>query len=133
MKRKNLQINFKVIPSSEQHYPTCGDYWQDAEGVWQFRVSRMGNLFYEILVLVHELTEWAMCQAIGIRTSEIDRFDMKFEKERAAGRHSQSDEPGDDERAPYYYQHQCATKVERLAAEFFKVDWGAYSRSVEES
>lgn len=133
MKRKNLQICFKVIPAKEQRYPTCGDYWQDADGVWQFRVSRMGNLFYEVLVLIHELTEWAMCQVIGIQEPDIKAFDEKFEYEREEGKHSQSDEPGDDERAPYYYQHQCATKVERLAADFFKVDWGAYNRSVEES
>lgn len=132
MKRKNLQICFKVIPASEQRYPTCGDYWQDEDGVWQFRVSRMGNLFYEVLVLVHELVEWAMCEVIGISVSEIDRFDKMFEEERAAGKWT-DEEPGDDERAPYRYQHQCATKVERLAAEFFKVDWGTYSRSVEES
>ncbi len=130
MKRKNLQINFKVIPAAEQRYPTSGDYWQDEHGVWQFRVTRMGNLFYEILVLIHELTEWAMCQAVGIKVKEIDRFDMMFEAERAAGAWK-DEEPGDDPRAPYFYQHMCATKVERLAAEMFKVDWGTYSSAVE--
>lgn len=133
MKKRKLEIHFKVIPSSEQRYPTCGDYWLDEDGVWQFRVSRMGNLFYEILVLIHELTEWAMCQVVGIRTSDIDRFDMRFEKDRAAGKHGPSDEPGDSPLAPYYYQHQCATKVERLAAELFKVNWGTYSSTVERS
>jgi hypothetical protein len=93
----------------------------------------MGNIFYETLVLIHELTEWAMRQVVGIPEPEIKFFDEKFEAEREAGKHSKSAEPGDDLRAPYYYQHQCATKVERLAAEFFKVDWGSYSRSVEES
>ncbi len=131
MKRKNLEIHFKVIPSSEQRYETCGDYFQDENGVWQFRVSRMGNLFYEILVLIHELVEWAMCTSLGITEHEITKFDLKFEKERAAGKHGRSDEPGDDSHAPYYWQHQCATKVERLAAEMFKVKWSVYSSAVE--
>lgn len=131
-KRKPLEIHFKVIPASEHRYPTCGDYWLDEDGVWQFRVSRMGNLFYEILVLIHELTEWAMCQVIGIREPEIKRFDEMFEAERAAGKWK-DEEPGDDPRAPYRYQHQCATKVERLAAELFKVDWSAYDRAVSDS
>ena len=133
MKRKSLRIDFRVIPSSEQRYSTSGDYWQDADGVWQFRVSRMGNLFYEVLVLIHELTEWAMCQVLGIQEPDIKAFDEKFEAERERGEHSASAEPGDDPRAPYRYQHQCATKVERLAAKFFKVNWGAYNRSVEGS
>ena len=132
MKRKNLKINFEVIPSSQQRYPTCGDYWLDEKGVWQFRVSRMGNLFYEILVLIHELTEWAMCEVIGIKETDIMKFDEMFEKERAAGLWK-DEEPGDDDRAPYRYQHQCATEVERLAARFFKVKWDIYATAVEKS
>ena len=130
--KRDLEIHFKVIPSSEHRYPTAGDYWLDAEGVWQFRVSRMGNLFYEILVFIHELTEWAMCQVEGIREPDIKAFDEMFEAERAAGKWK-DEEPGHDPRAPYGYQHKCAEKVERLAAEMFKVDWSTYDRVVNES
>lgn len=133
MKRHNVQINVKVIPASEQRYPTCGDYWLDESGVWQFRVSRMGNLFYEMLVLIHELTEWAMCQVIGIQEPEIKAFDEMFEEERTAGKHGPDVEPGHDPRAPYRHQHRCAEKVERMAAKVFKVDWGTYERVVMES
>ena len=130
MNRPNLRIEFRVIPASEQRYPTCGDYWFDENGVWQFRVSRMGNLFYEILVLIHELTEWAMCEVIGIQEPDIKKFDEMFEAERAAGLWK-DEEAGHDPRAPYGYQHKCAEKVERLAAELMKVDWGTYSNAVE--
>ena len=133
MKRKNLRIEFQVIPSSEQRYPTCGDYWEDKNGVWQFRVSRMGNLFYEILVFVHELTEWAMCQVAGIREPDIKAFDEKFEKERKHGFQTAEAEPGDDKRAPYRHQHEAATLVERVAAVCFNVDWDFYSQAVEKS
>ena len=132
MKRKNIQINFKVIPGSEQRYETTGDYWEDEKGVWQFRVTRMGNLFYEVLVLIHELTEWAMCQSLGISEPEIKAFDEMFEAERKAGKWK-DEEPGHDPRAPYLYEHRCAEKVERLAAEMFKVDWSRYSSEVNES
>lgn len=133
MKRKNLQINFRIIPAPEHRYPTLGDYWQDADGVWQFRVSRMGNLFYEILVLIHELIEWAMCEAVGIPEPEIKDFDVRFEAERAAGKWVKDEEPGDDPRAPYRFQHQCATKTERFVAKLFRVDWDDYENAVERS
>jgi len=133
MKRKPLRINFQVIPSREQRYPTVGDYWQDKDGVWQFRVSRMGNLFYEILVFVHELVEWAMCESVGIREQEITDFDVLFEAERTAGWHKKNEEPGDDVRAPYRVMHKAATRVERLAAKMFGVGWGLYSKAVDNS
>ena len=133
MKRKPLRINFQVIPRREQRYPTVGDWWQDKDGVWQFRVTRMGNLFYEILVFVHELVEWAMCQAVGITVEEVDKFDIQFEKDRAAGKYSKDAEPGDSPLAPYCHQHRSATRVERLAATMFGVDWETYSRAVDKS
>ena len=132
MNRPNLRIEFRVIPASEQRYATCGDWWQDSDGVWQFRVSRMGNLFYEILVLIHELTEWAMCQVAGITVEEVDNFDIQFEKEREEGKHSPEAEPGDSPLAPYTHQHRCATRVEMLAAVMFGVDWDLYSKAAVE-
>ena len=134
MNRPNMKINFKVIHSSEHRYPTCGDYWFDeSSGTWEFRVSRMGNLYYEILVLIHEITEWAMCEVAGIPEPEIKAFDEMFEAERAAGKWNDEAEPGHDPRAPYRRQHQCAEMVERLAAFLMGVDWILYSNAVEKS
>ena len=133
MTRPNLRIEVRVIPGSEQRYETAGDYYEDADGVWQFRISRMGNRLYEMLILIHELTEWAMCEAVGIKEQDITDFDVQFEKDRAEGKHSPTEEPGDSPLAPYTHQHRCATKVERLACKFFGIRWDVYDRAVEKS
>ena len=73
---------------------------------------------------------------------EIDRFDIAYEKARAAERDGDEslvapcgcrhrEEPGDDPHAPYHKQHQVATTCEKLIAEALEMDWEAYGRAVE--
>jgi hypothetical protein len=90
----------------------------------------MGNLFYEVLVFVHEVVEWAMTQVLGIQEPEIKAFDDLFEAERARGLHPAEAEPGDDPRAPYRRQHQFATEIEKHLALGFNVDWDLYDAAV---
>ena len=110
-------ISIKVIPHSKQRYETSGDYWIDGRGTIQIRISKSKNWRHEALVLMHELTEMLLCMDRRISFKAIDRFDMKF---RGAG------EPGDDPKAPYCRQHQFATRIERLMAKEFRVDWKSY-------
>jgi hypothetical protein len=131
MNRPNLRIEFRVVDSSEMRDIQADDYWEDENGVWQFRVVRMGNLLYEIMVFAHALTEWAMCQVIGISEPEIKSFDDKFLAEQAEGKHGKDEEAGDDQLAPYRHEHQCATKVERLLARLFRIRWTTYCKAVE--
>lgn len=122
-------INILVIPHAEQRYNTVGDYWVDEEGVTQVRISDFGNPFYENLVLTHELIELTLCQKAGITIDMIDTYDFAFEQNRTPG---DASEPGDDPAAPYYEQHQFATKVEKEMAEKLGVDWDTYGARVEE-
>lgn len=121
-------IAVRVIPHAEQRYPTVGDYWQEADGTWQIRISRMSDPRYEMLVLIHELHELRWALDHGVTMEEIDDFDIAFEKARAAG---DEDEPGDDPRCPVYEGHQQATAVERVAAALMGVDWNTYAEAVE--
>ena len=109
-----LNIQIKTIPSSEHRYSTCGDYWIDQDGSWQIRVSDMGNWHYEMAVAIHELWEQSLCFDRGIKEEDISNFDIQFEKEREEGKHSEMDEPGDNENAPYVKEHCSATGIERL-------------------
>lgn len=132
-----MNINFKVIPHGEQRYDTVGDYYHK-NGLWRFRVSKLGDPCYEMLVFLHEMIEFMLCRVAGIKPKDIDRWDLEYESTRAMpGRKLAPcectfyEEPGDDPHAPYHAQHQVASKCERLIAEALGVKWDAYEASVE--
>ena len=112
-------ITIKFIAQRRQRYDTAGDYWIDNRGTIQVRISKEKDWRYEVLVLIHELTEMFLCKERGISFKAIDRFDMRF---RGDG------EPGDDPKAPYYREHQWASGIERLLAAELGVDWKDYER-----
>lgn len=131
-----MLIDFRVIAHKRQRYETCGDYFTEG-GTTHFRVSRMKDRRYCLLVFAHELIEYLLCRAAGVRMREIDRFDIAYEKAREShglGTPCGCDfceEPGDDPHAPYHKQHLVATACEGLIAEALGVDWEAYGRAVE--
>ncbi len=123
------EIEIKPIPHDSQRYPTAGDYWDDM-GTWRFRVSKMGNKKYELLVILHEFVEWMLTQDRGIKEPDIMAFDMLFEDEIQAGKQDPDAEPGNDPRAPYFKEHQVATEIEKRIAAELGVDWEAYDQAV---
>lgn len=112
----------------DQRYETIGDYWIDSSNIDQIRVSLLGNDDYEFLVAVHELIEMYLCKKRGIKDEDITAFDIKFEKKRKKGN---TDEPGDDSKAPYRKEHFFATNIERMIASELGVDWNKYADAVE--
>lgn len=119
-----------VIPHDQHRYETVGDYFVDKDGVNQFRVSDMGNEDYEFLVAIHELIEEHLTRRRGLTEPEIMAFDEMLEKERAEGKHSDSDEPGFDARAPYQKEHTIATGIEQMLAGHMGIDWNKYDETV---
>ena len=119
------KIIIKTVPDNLQRYNTVGDYYTDTDGNRIFAVSDMNNWKYEMLVMVHEIVEAALCQDRGITDQMIDVFDMNFEAERLADPHGR--EPGDSTDAPYYKEHQFATKIERMLADELGVAWDEYA------
>ena len=126
----SLRINIRTIPHRRQRYSTCGDYWQNADTL-RLKVSKMPEWRWEFLVAVHELIEWGLCKHAGVGLSNIDRFDIQFEKDREAHQWPKDLEPGDDPRAPYHSQHFLATSIERILAYALGVNWKAYEDYVE--
>lgn len=120
-------INVEIIPHDKQRYPTVGDYWVDADNVLQVRISDLGNPQYHMLVLIHELVEWTLCESIGITEAAITAFDISYEHARPEGNVS---EPGDSPDAPYHFQHKFATHIERTFAKQLGVDWEKYEETV---
>jgi len=119
------KIIIKTVPDNLQRYNTVGDYYTDDAGNRIFAVSDMNNWKYEMLVVIHEMIEAALCQDRGITDEMIDAFDMNFELEQVTNPHGR--EPGDSTDAPYYKEHQFATKIERMLADELGVAWDEYA------
>lgn len=124
------------IPHQDQRYDTVGDYYE-MEGLGgkflSISVSQLEDRREVMLIAIHELIEWALCQAKGISNEEIDDFDLNHLKCHATTKDSSNrtfaaEEPGDCTAAPYYRQHQIATGIERLLAAELGVDWEEYSK-----
>ncbi len=120
------------IAHDDQRYQTCGDWQCMTDGSCHITVSKMSDPRYELLVAIHELVEATLCAERGIKQSAVDEFDMAFEAERAAGKHTPEAEAGMDPRCPCRRQHMIATAIEMLLAEEMGVDWLAYGREVSE-
>ncbi len=127
-----MKILIEPIMHSEQRYNTCGDYYFDEGPIdigasdgptLRIRVSELKDRREVLLIAIHELIEWALCDSVGISNQVIDEFDLVYK----GGK-----EPGDEFQAPYYYQHQVATGIERILAAEMGVDWLAYERHINE-
>ena len=124
-----LRMNIETIPHETQRYPTVGDYWLDADGIEQIRVSEMMDWRYEVLVAVHEMIEMALTRHRAIDEGAITEFDIRFEQDKEKG--LVTGEAGDNVNAPYRKEHFFATNIERLFAAELGVDWAEYDRYVD--
>lgn len=126
-----MRILIETIPHSAQRYDTVGDWTVDCDGTVNIRVSELPTknaLFPEkfaFLVALHELVEWALCEARGVTPGVVDDFDIGWKP------HDGLKEPGEDDDAPYYEQHQMATGVERTVAAALGVNWAEYERALD--
>lgn len=117
-----MKIVIQTIPHKLHRYETVGDYWRDADGTLQIRVSDLGDARAETLIAIHELIEHTLTEAAGITNQQIDDFDMG---------HPELDDPGGSEFAPYHHQHTLATSVEMLMCAWLGWSWAGYNRVVD--
>ena len=122
-------IEIKVIPHDKQRYETVGDWFYN-DSILCIRVSDMGNWKYEMAVALHELIEVLICKSKGITQKACDDFDMKYEDDRAIGKYTSDQEPGDDPHSPYHMEHSLATAVERMFIFSVGESWAAYNAKV---
>lgn len=116
------QVNIVFIPHAQQRYPTVGD-WQINTGILTIYVSELPDERMSQAIAVHELVEALLCTARGITPAQVDAWDI-------AGDGQYLDEPGDDPRAPYFNEHQFATKVEESFINELEIDWHAYETAI---
>jgi hypothetical protein len=128
------KIVIRPIDAEHQRYPTCGDWMYDADAnMIVILVSRMGDYRSELAVAIHEAFEAVQCLAADISEVEVTTFDLKFEAERDEGKHKDTDEPGDDNRAPYQRQHLGATWVEREVCSRSDLSWQQHEQNVNDA
>jgi hypothetical protein len=122
-------ITLHAIPHNKHRYETVGD-WQIKPGAIDIAVSRMDNADYEFCVALHELVEAWLCLRRGVDDRDVTEFDERFEADRKAGAHSETEEPGDSPLAPYRDEHFTATTIERMVAAELGVDWAKYDAKI---
>lgn len=123
----SLNICIRTIPHEDQRYATVGDWYNTSGDNIRIAISNMGDWRKEIAVAMHELIEYALCRERNISQDDVDDFDRNFEARRLEGN---TDEPGDDPSAPYHYEHQFATIIERAICLELGLDWKEYEKTI---
>jgi hypothetical protein len=114
-----MDIVIRSKPFEELRYPTYGDYY-DQNGKTKIDVAEQSNPLYEYLIAIHELVEYVLVKARKISIDQIEEFDQNCH----------SEEPGDDPSAPYYYEHQIASIVERIVCNELGLKWIEYENEI---
>jgi len=125
-----VRITGESVGKNEIRCQQAGD-WTYTKHHIEVKSVRLSDWRYELLVQVHELVEAALCKHRGITDETVTEFDAQFEKERAEGMHTPTEEDGDDARAPYACEHAFASGIERLLAVELGVNWKSYEKEVE--
>jgi len=122
-----VNIHILVIPESEQRPGVSGaDWFWDAKGDLQVRVSPLSDWRRETLLGIHEAVEAVMCKHNCVAQSEVDAFDLEYDKT-----HSSDLNAGDDPAAPYVREHCLATAIERILCAELEVNWLEYDTELE--
>lgn len=117
-----MNIHILVIPESEMRSEVNGaDWFWDAKGDLQVRVSPMSDWRREVLLGIHEAVEAIMCKHNGVSQEQVDKFDLEYDKT-----HAFDVNAGDDPEAPYQHEHCLATAIERILCAELRVNWESY-------
>lgn len=108
----------------------CGDWIFDSNGNLTVTSIPLGDPYMESLIQFHEALEAITCFRRHITDETVSAFDELFETERAKGLHLETDEDGDDPRAPYRREHFFATNIERQIAAEWGIDWKEYEKRI---
>lgn len=115
------------IPHQSHRYPTVGDWLirptADRVPHFEIRVSRLKNPDHDFLLAIHEMIEAYLCWRYGVTDEAVTAWDIAWKEDT---------EPGEDPRAPYYFQHTVASAIERYLALILRADWRSYERAIRE-
>lgn len=122
-------VSINMVPPAEMRYATVGD-WQlkpshnGKNETLEITIADTGNTSYNMLLATHEIVEAFLCWIDNITPEQVDRWDFA---------HPDDEEPGEVIGAPYYWQHACASIVERTVALAMNVSWDVYESVIEKT
>jgi hypothetical protein len=117
-----IQGDYKSISQNEHRYSTLGDYWDDGDGIIHYRISELGNSYYERLILIHEMVEWMLCEKKGIKEPDIKKWDED---------HPDSDDPGSEPGCIYGDEHKFAELIENMICYKLGISWDDYNKALD--
>lgn len=126
------RLNIEFCAVGAQRFTTLGDWWENADGSFEIRVTDMPDFRHTVAILMHELIEWAVCQWWNVKTIDCDDFDRLWEEELSAGLHKVEEEAGFDRRCPYRAGHVWGCRLERLVIFILRGRWKEYLTSCDE-
>jgi hypothetical protein len=122
-----LNITIKTAPHKEILNKQVGDYQVAENGDITITVADLGNKKMSLLIAIHELVELFMLEDAGITIQQVEDFDAMYEKFR---KDDDDSENGDSPFCPYRRMHFAATNIERLLADYLKIDWMDYEQKI---
>lgn len=130
-----IRIEVQTIPHTEQGpSKICAQWYWDENGIVQVRVSKLGNLDMERLLIMHEVSEvLASAHDSDMDDISTDKIDQEFLELRNTGKlPADLVEPGFYKKSPYRWAHHFATASELALATHLHVDWIEYQRRLDE-
>lgn len=115
------KIVVAVKPMQDIRFNGIGDYFVDAEGAVHIEVGDTGSDASNLLILIHELVEYALVSSHGISLQDIENFGQNC-------KHEESEENLD---APYFEEHDDAMFVEEYVALRDVITWDEHVRNIE--
>ena len=127
------EIHIKFIDGVQQRYPTCGDYFT-SNGIDTITITKQDTPEKNLLIAIHEFVEWALITKRGIKESDIDAFDIEWNKKAEASNDWFKDdiapEPGWEPECPYGKEHATAEIIERILAQALDINWIDYDKNL---
>lgn len=121
--RKAVYVTIQTSPPNLIRNLQVGDWHYSVASVAALVSLAIRDPDSQLAIGIHELIEAWMCRKVGITDEAVCEFDETYEAERAEGKHSEDEEPGDDPRCPYREQHAAATFVERAVCAAIGLPW----------
>ena len=118
-------ITIRVKSPSEMRNCYIGDWLEEVPGHRTIDIADTGDDRFNLLIALHEAVEQELCAENGVQESDVSAFDAAFEESGRDG------EPGDDPAAPYFREHQAATRVEEMGCLSLGVTWAEYDAGCE--
>jgi hypothetical protein len=128
-----LKINIEVIAHKDQRCGMTGNWWTDEDGIIQMRISRMGDIRYEMMHVVHEVKELAVSitDPVAMDDKITDAYDDSFLEARAKSPDRPGyGEPGFGKGCPYGKGHHAGTADEMLLCAIYGINWNDYDQRV---